>query len=292
MTNNSISNSKQNSGRTLKDLNMMDAFLFEAVTEKTEYAEKIAKMIIRRTTGRTVQNITVETEKELKGLHRNKRGIRMDVYAKESIADKDGRPARIYDIEPNNYAKHELPHRSRFYQSLLDAKLLPSRKTFSELPDVFTIWILPYDPFGDDRMIYTVKNMVVENNTLIYNDGITKIFLFINGTKGGTQDLKNMLHFFAETMPINAVDEELSELQKIVDEIKQSDKAGERYMHFVTYEEMVEDAERRGKIEGQIEGFLSCCRLFCTEREEIKKKLVEEFSVTANQADEYLKLYL
>ena len=36
----------------------------------------------------------------------------------------------------------------------------PKRK----LPDIFMIWILPYDPFGDGRMIYTVKNMVVENN--------------------------------------------------------------------------------------------------------------------------------
>lgn len=32
---------------------------------------------------------------------------------------------------------------------------------FKNLPQLVMIWILPYDPFGDDRMLYTVKNMVV-----------------------------------------------------------------------------------------------------------------------------------
>lgn len=52
------------------------------------------------------------------------------------------------------------------------------------LPEVIMIWILPYDPSGDDRMLYTVKNMVVENNELVYNDGILKTFLY---TKGKTR---------------------------------------------------------------------------------------------------------
>lgn len=298
MTNNSIiSKSKQSLEKTLKELNMIDAFLFEAVTEKTEYAEKIAKIIIKRTLGIHVQNIAVETEKELKGIHRNKRGIRMDVYAKECNADgEDGNPTKVYDIEPNNYGKNEIPRRSRFYQSMLDVKLLSTGNTFLKLPDVFTIWILPYDPFGDDRMIYTVQSMVVENNQLVYNDGITKIFIFLNGIKGGSEELKNMLRFFADTKPENAVDEDLSELQKIVDEIKQNDEERERYMHFVTYEEMLEDAERKGryegKIEGKIMGFITCCRSLAFDRENTKTRLEEQFSLTGEQADEYLDLYL
>lgn len=53
---------------------------------------------------------------------------------------------------------------------------------------MITIWILPYDPFGDDRIIYTIKNIAVENHDLVYNDGITKIILYTKGTKG---DLKS-----------------------------------------------------------------------------------------------------
>ena len=46
---------------------------------------------------------------------------------------------------------------------------------------MFSIWILPYDPFGNDRIIYTVKNKVEENNQIVYNDGVTKIYLYTKG---------------------------------------------------------------------------------------------------------------
>lgn len=262
--------------------------MFETVTNNPVFAEKMAKMIIWRALGIQVQDVTVETEKELKGIHMDKRGIRMDIYAKEYSHSNDKNfPDRIYDIEPNNYGKGELPRRSRFYQSLLDTKLLPTGMPFQKLPEVFTIWILPYDPFDDDRMIYTVKNMVVENQEIIYNDGITKIFLFINGNKGGSIELKNMLLYFANTNTANAVDSELSDLQQMVSAIKQDDRERERYMHFVTYEEMISDAEVRGKIIG----FITCCQSLNLSHDEILERLMQQFSFTPQQAEDYLREY-
>jgi len=64
---------------------------------------------------------------------------------------------------------------------LIDCKLLPANTPYAKLPDMFSIWILPYDPFGDDRIIYTVKNKVEENNQIVYNDGVTKIYLYTKG---------------------------------------------------------------------------------------------------------------
>lgn len=245
-------------------------------------------MIIWRALGIQVRDVTVETEKELKGIHMDKRGIRMDIYAKEYSHSNDKNfPDRIYDIEPNNYGKGELLRRSRFYQSLLDTKLLPTGMPFQKLPEVFTIWILPYDPFDDDRMIYTVKNMVVENQEIIYNDGITKIFLFINGNKGGSIELKNMLLYFANTNTANAVDSELLDLQQMVSAIKQDDRERERYMHFVTYEEMISDAEVRGKIIG----FITCCQSLNLSHDEILERLMQQFSFTPQQAEDYLREY-
>lgn len=283
-----LSKPESSSGKTLNELNLMDAYLFETVTNNPVFAEKMAKMIIWRALGIQVQDVTVETEKELKGIHMDKRGIRMDIYAKEySYSDDKNFPDRIYDIEPNNYGKGELPRRSRFYQSLLDTKLLPTGTPFQKLPEIFTIWILPYDPFDDDRMIYTVKNMVVENQKIIYNDGITKIFLFINGNKGGSIELKNMLLYFANTNTANAVDNELSDLQQMVSAIKQDDRERERYMHFVTYEEMIADAEVRG----EIIGFITCCRSLNLSHDEILERIMQQFSFTPQQAEDYLQEY-
>lgn len=156
--------------KTLQDLNMMDSFLFEATTEDMENAKKIAKIIIKRTTGHSVENLVIEPQKQLKGLSLDRHGIRMDLYMQENATFQDGTSTlRLYDIEPNKYYDKDLPRRNRFYQSLIDSKLLPSNSRYQNLPDLITIWILPYDPFGDDRMIYTIKNIVVENQELVYN---------------------------------------------------------------------------------------------------------------------------
>ena len=229
--------------KTLQDLNMMDSFLFEATTEDMENAKKIAKIIIKRTTGHAVENLVIEPQKQLKGLSLDRHGIRMDLYMQENAAFQDGTSTlRLYDIEPNKYYEKDLPRRNRFYQSLIDSKLLPSNSRYQNLPDLITIWILPYDPFGDDRMIYTIKSMVVENQELVYNDGITKIFLYTKGTKGGSKELKDFLAYMENTTVSNAVDKELLELQEIVNNVKSKEDVGERYM---TLQEMI-DYEKKG----------------------------------------------
>lgn len=144
--------------KTLQDLNMMDSFLFEVATEDMENAKKIAKIIIRRATGHLVENLIIESQKQLKGLSLDKHGIRMDLYMQEtSSSEENASTLRLYDIEPNKYYENDLPRRNRFYQSIMDSKLLPSKSRYQHLPDMITIWILPYDPFGDNRMIYTVE---------------------------------------------------------------------------------------------------------------------------------------
>ena len=73
--------------------------MFETVKNNPVFAEKMAKMIIWRALGIQVRDVTVETEKELKGIHMDKRGIRMDIYAKEYSHSNDKNfPDRIYDI--------------------------------------------------------------------------------------------------------------------------------------------------------------------------------------------------
>ena len=162
-----------------EELNLMNSFLFETVTEKPENAITVAKPIIERATGKKVQNLVVHPQKDLKGINISTHGIRMDVYTEEIVETPDGNEITcIYDIEPNNYYDADIPRRNRYYQSMIDSKLLPSGEPYKELPDMYSIWILPYDPFGDNRMIYTVKNMVAENNQIVYNDGVTKLFLY------------------------------------------------------------------------------------------------------------------
>ena len=282
--------------KTLQDLNMMDSFLFEATTEDMENAKKIAKIIIKRTTGHAVENLVIEPQKQLKGLSLDRRGIRMDLYVQENTAFQDGTSTlRLYDIEPNKYYEKDLPRRNRFYQSLIDSKLLPSNSRYQNLPDLITIWILPYDPFGDERMIYTIKNMVVENQELVYNDGITKIFLYTKGTKGGSKELKDFLAYMENTTVSNAVDKELLELQEIVNNVKSKEDVGERYMtlqEMIDYEkrDSYEDGLKNGLNNG-IKASINICKSLNLDHTQTKAKLLEQFSLLEEQADEYLNLY-
>ena len=297
--------------RKLEDLNMIDAFLFDKATASVKNAITISKVIIKRATGLDVQNIVVETEKQIPGMDLNKRGVRLDVYLTEEDMKAGKDILRLFDIEPNNYYEPDLPRRSRFYQSLIDSQLLPTDTPFRKLPDIFMIWILPYDPFGDDRMIYTVKNMVVENNQIVYNDGSTKIFLYTKGTKGGSKELKDLLTYMEHTTFANAVDSDLKEIQEIVDNVKADSRERERFM---TLQEMIyyekRDSREAGYQAGQevgyqagqkagiqigliegIKGVITAYKSLNATYDQAKEAIIKQFDLTEEKADEYIHLY-
>ena len=297
--------------RKLEDLNMIDAFLFDKATASVKNAITISKVIIKRATGLDVQNIVVETEKQIPGMDLNKRGVRLDVYLTEEDMKAGIDILRLFDIEPNNYYEPDLPRRSRFYQSLIDSQLLPTDTPFRKLPDIFMIWILPYDPFGDDRMIYTVKNMVVENNQIVYNDGSTKLFLYTKGTKGGSKELKDLLTYMEHTTFANAVDSDLKEIQEIVDNVKADSRERERFM---TLQEMIyyekRDSREAGYQAGQevgyqagqkagiqigliegIKGVITAYKSLNATYDQAKEAIIKQFDLTEEKADEYIHLY-
>ena len=281
--------------KTIKDLNLLDSFLFSELTENPENAKLIARIIIKRVFGWQVDNIEVESEKQYHGYRIGQKGIRLDLQVTELDNKKI---IRFYDIEPNQYIEKFLAKRSRYYLSLTDAKLLGTSKKYKELPEYFSVWILPYDPFGDNRMVYTVKNMVAENPQLVYNDGVTRIFLYTDGEIGGNDELRALLRYFVKTQESNAVDEELQEIQSVVSDIKNDEEVGERYM---TIEEVIEyekdDSYEKGHSDGMsagistgistgINGCIRACRKFGKSDAEIIEVLIEEYALSHEEAEQ------
>ncbi len=89
--------------------------------------------------------------------------------------EPDGR-AVAYDIEPdlkNSAAdRRALPRRTRFYHGKIAARSLNASADYDTLKDVVVVMILPYDPFGLGRMVYTVRNKCVEVPEMEYDDGV------------------------------------------------------------------------------------------------------------------------
>lgn len=279
-------------------MNLIDSFLFSCTTENNQDAAFISKLIIERATGHTIDKVIIESEKEFRGLNTDERGIRMDICVTEM---NESKVARVYDIEPNKYEQKDIFKRSRYYQSLTDAKNLLTGDKFDSLPDFISIWILTYDPFGDNRMIYKVKNMVEDGPGICYNDGTVKLYLYTGGEKGGSKELKELLHLFEDTRKCNATDEDLIKLLNIVNKVKHNEEVGERFMRF----ESDWDIERRllreetrkearaeglaeghaeGELKGRIEGIISSYRKFNATTEQIISALMEECNLSENEA--------
>ena len=119
---------------------------------------------------------------------------------------------------------------------------------FSHLPNVYIICITNYDPFGEDQIIYIIRNQCVEVPQLEYDDGVRILYFNTTGTKGGTKILKSFLEYLEESTDANAVDEATCEVKNYVDTIRNNYVIGGRYMTLGNLmdkwkEEIIEEVE-------------------------------------------------
>lgn len=152
--------------------------------------------------------------------------------------------------------KRALPRRVRFYHGKIVARCLNSGVDYDELKDVAVIMILSYDPFGLDRMVYTVKNKCLEEPQMAYEDGAVTLFLYTQGAKGiPSEELKQFLRYMEESTCENAVSDELKEVHRMVEIVKFD---AETTISCVRLMEKLErskrEGETRGKAIGEIHG--------------------------------------
>lgn len=198
--------------RSLEELNLLDDFLFQEMVASPEVGEEFCRILLRVILGKEIRRVRITPQRTVQGTNTKKHGVRLDAYIQDvsreevmggmEMLDAEIIPQRdIYDIEPNKvYEKEILPRKMRYYHGLIDTKLLKASVSYGNLPNVFIIMILPYDPFDQKRMVYTIKNQCVEDNTVSYNDGAVKLFLFTKGTEGNpSQDLIDMLKYIEES---------------------------------------------------------------------------------------------
>ena len=123
------------------------------------------------------------------------------------------------------------------------------------LKKVYVIFIMPFDPFGLNRMIYTIKNSCIEEPEMPYDDGATTIFLYTKGRVGvPSGELEAFLKFFEKTREENVVNEDLREIENMVNHVKKDRKAGIDYMKYYEEQAMI---KREGIKEGQLSLLIS-----------------------------------
>lgn len=246
--------------KKLEDLNLLDDFLFGTLISHPVYGERFARMLVSTMLNRDVKILKIVPQMNYYGQDTDCHGARLDVYIEEADGTAQGEigVGNIYDIEPdqtNNLAERKaLPRRVRFYRSTIDAKNLQSGTDYSQLKNVIIIMVLPYDPFGYDRIIYTVKNQCLEEPAMVYDDGALNLFLYVKGKKGAiSQKLKELLHYMENTTRTNAVNDSLQELHSMVEQIKHNKEVSINYMKLYEREQMM----RHEALADPIKDFLS-----------------------------------
>ena len=230
----------------------------------------------------------------------------MDAYV-ENIPDEEELPGcdmadakiipDIYDIEPNNdYEKDTLPKRMRYYHGLIDTKHLNAGVDYEQLPRVSIIVILPYDPFGQKRMVYTIKNQCVEDPSVSYEDGARKIFLYTKGTEGNpSQSLRDMLKYMEDTRLENVTNEDIHRIHEFVEKAKHRKEVGINYMKMWEERRLIQrEALAEGRAEGRAESIgvvIETCQDLHETKEDTTVRLEKSFKISKEEALEYIKKY-
>ena len=243
---------QEKKGRTLQELNLLDGFLFYELAGSKEYGEKFCRIILERILGRPLKKIRVNVEKTLLGMEPEQHGIRIDA----EVMEEDG---SIYDLEPNLYEMDDPARRSRYYHSLIITRNFEKGEDYRDLREVYVIFILPYDPFGLGRMVYTIQNACKEAPELPYDDGQYTIFLYTKGKDESGKSLADMLKYMEDSREENATDEVLQILSRMVETVKRDREVGAKYMRMELHDLDVRNAARKealeeGRKEGREEG--------------------------------------
>jgi predicted transposase/invertase (TIGR01784 family) len=259
--------------KELEDMNLVDNFLFGTAVSNEEYGPLIAGTILETIFHRKIQIKNVQSEKVVWPSNPELHGIRLDAYIEEEAAAVE--LGNIYDIEPEKKSgeKTLLPKRCRYYHNRIDENQLKAGKEYYLLPTVWVIFITTFDPFSENRMVYTIRRRCVEEPEMPYDDGESTLFLYTKGTNGNPpDDLRDLLRYMNETTSENACNPSLKRVQDCIDKIKQNPTVRREYMDLQEFidrerrEAVAKAEEEKNKLSDQLKATVA-------ERDKVSEKL-------------------
>lgn len=148
-------------------------------------------------------------------------------------------------------------------------------------------------------MVYTIQNQCVEDDSVSYDDGAKKIFLYTKGTEGNpSQKLRDMLKYIEKTTVENVTNQDIDTIHQLVNRVKRRKEVGIEYMKSWERDKMMrEEGWREGKQEGIEQGIeqgiivmIKTCREFGATREVTRTKLIENFGLEESCAENYMQI--
>ena len=273
--------------RKLEELNLLDDFLFHAMLAYPDTGEAFIRKLLETLFDRKFPHLKIRAQESFAGVNTDFRGARLDVYIEEdgSVQINGDEIPTVYDVEPDhNHKSAEIkafPKRARFYHAMIDRRSLKAGENFGKMKKVYVIFICDYDPFGYDRVLYTIKNRCLEEPTMPYEDDAETWVLYTRGKKGNiSESLRQLLSYMENTNQNNAINEDLRDIQQMVDQVKRDGEVSLRYMKWFEHDQMMYEQGRKEEQEN-------------TERErkiaEQERKNAEQEKKRAEAAEQFAK---
>ena len=241
--------------KSIKDLTFTDDFMFGEIMKN----EEICKGVIERLLHIKIEKLELITLQETIAPYYETRGVRFDVYVKDS--DK------VYDIEVQNKKFTEIEKRTRYYQSMIDIDMLAKGANFKELKESYVIFICKTDPFDLGEPCYKVKSVFENHPEKEFDDKTHKVFYNASAYKKETDsEIYAFLQYISTNIP---EDDFTAGIFENVEKAKENEQFRSEYMRcnihdFDKLEEGKEIGiaigEARGEERGRSEAKLEAAR--------------------------------
>ena len=141
--------------------------------------------------------------------------------------------------------------------------------------------ITNYDPFGLNRIIYTVRTGCVEEPDMNYKDGAQTIFLYTKGTEGNPPErLRKLLQYIDGSRSeedLEPEETEALEIAQMVNQIKKDAEVTVKYMkQWEKLQKVYHDGQREGKFSTKSEDIMELLEDYGVIPEELHKKILNE----------------
>ena len=196
---------------------------------------------------------------DLKIIRSNVQEALRNLYGKSSVLDfvaKDSNGALI-NIEVQNSDDNEYfgPKRARYYQSMIDSTFVPKGTPYSNLPEVYIIFITPFNPLkaqGHSDVMYEKRTLLKDVD---WNNDVHEIYL--NAEVKDNTELSAMLQYFLTADPndtrfgalSNAVRKTKNEKEEVIKMCKAVEEYAvdrEKIAKTIAKVEVVENLLKRG----------------------------------------------
>ncbi|MCR5846975.1 MAG: Rpn family recombination-promoting nuclease/putative transposase [Lachnospiraceae bacterium] len=217
-----MANEKQlNSAKSYEEIDFTNDFMFGKIMEDSNLCREVIERLLNRPIGELKEVIP---QKKFKQTSDGKE-IRLDIYTKDNEA--------VYDAEMQNLGNMSidslnLPRRSRFYQSEIDADFLYKGATYRSLPENNVIFICTFDPFGKNEPFYLFENYHKGREVIPLKDGTYKYFF--NCAYHGEEISKELSDFYNYIRTGKATDKLTEKIETAVENGRKNERWRSEYM--------------------------------------------------------------